>query len=55
MKSKGFGSGTMDRYTNKEKIGSGTYGDVYKCIDTVTNEYMAIKKIKLEVLIFTKK
>lgn len=38
----------MDRYTKIEKIGEGTYGVVYKAKDKVTNEIIALKKIRLE-------
>lgn len=38
----------MDRYMRIEKIGEGTYGVVYKARDKVTNEYVALKKIRLE-------
>lgn len=31
-----------------EKIGEGTYGVVYKARDRVTNETIALKKIRLE-------
>lgn len=50
MKAAAFGAGTMDRYTNKEKVGGGAYGDVYKGIDIISGEIIAIKKIKLEVI-----
>lgn len=36
----------MDKYKIIETIGDGTYGIVYKGIDTKTNEYVAIKKMK---------
>eukprot|EP01084_Bolivina_argentea_P267372 453833_1 len=38
----------MERYTKLEKIGEGTYGIVYKAKDRVTNEIIALKKIRLE-------
>lgn len=31
-----FGESDVDRYEKKEKIGSGTYGVVYKSIDKLT-------------------
>lgn len=31
-----------------EKVGEGTYGVVYKAKDRVTNEIVALKKIRLE-------
>jgi cyclin-dependent kinase 2 len=37
-----------DRYQKLEKIGEGTYGVVYKSRDRVTNELIALKKIRLE-------
>lgn len=36
------------RYKNLEKLGEGTYGVVYKAIDTETDEVLAVKKIRLE-------
>jgi serine/threonine protein kinase len=36
------------QYEKKEKIGEGTYGVVYKALDRVTNETIALKKIRLE-------
>eukprot|EP00815_Leptocylindrus_aporus_P001167 CAMPEP_0116054830 /NCGR_PEP_ID=MMETSP0322-20121206/3047_1 /TAXON_ID=163516 /ORGANISM="Leptocylindrus danicus var. apora, Strain B651" /LENGTH=306 /DNA_ID=CAMNT_0003538321 /DNA_START=62 /DNA_END=979 /DNA_ORIENTATION=+ len=38
----------MERYQKMEKIGEGTYGVVYKAKDRVTNEIIALKKIRLE-------
>eukprot|EP00180_Rhodochaete_pulchella_P001158 Plantae.Rhodophyta-Rhodochaete_pulchella.ctg1979.p1 GENE.Plantae.Rhodophyta-Rhodochaete_pulchella.ctg1979~~Plantae.Rhodophyta-Rhodochaete_pulchella.ctg1979.p1 ORF type:complete len:299 (-),score=38.72 Plantae.Rhodophyta-Rhodochaete_pulchella.ctg1979:228-1124(-) len=38
----------MERYQKLEKIGEGTYGVVYKARDQVTNETIALKKIRLE-------
>lgn len=38
----------MDRYERLSKIGEGTYGVVYKARDTVTNDMIALKKIRLE-------
>ncbi|PSS06190.1 Cell division control protein 2 A like, partial [Actinidia chinensis var. chinensis] len=35
-------------YEIVEKIGEGTYGVVYKARDRVTNETIALKKIRLE-------
>lgn len=39
---------TKERYEKKEKIGEGTYGIVYKAVDTITGEDVAYKKIRLE-------
>ncbi|XP_024371211.1 cell division control protein 2 homolog isoform X1 [Physcomitrium patens] len=38
----------MDQYEKVEKIGEGTYGVVYKARDRLTNETIALKKIRLE-------
>uniref|UniRef100_A0A5B7A9X6 cyclin-dependent kinase n=1 Tax=Davidia involucrata TaxID=16924 RepID=A0A5B7A9X6_DAVIN len=38
----------MDQYEKVEKIGEGTYGVVYKARDRMTNETIALKKIRLE-------
>jgi len=38
----------MERYSKLEKVGEGTYGVVYKARDTVTNQLVALKKIRLE-------
>ncbi|XP_010555567.1 PREDICTED: cell division control protein 2 homolog isoform X2 [Tarenaya hassleriana] len=38
----------MDQYEKVEKIGEGTYGVVYKARDKLTNETLALKKIRLE-------
>ncbi|KAK4841956.1 hypothetical protein QYF36_013225 [Acer negundo] len=40
--------GWMDQYEKVEKIGEGTYGVVYKARDRITNETIALKKIRLE-------
>ena len=37
-----------ERYQNIKKLGEGTYGVVYKAKDLVTNNFVAIKKIRLE-------
>ncbi|CAA6663366.1 unnamed protein product [Spirodela intermedia] len=38
----------MDQYEKVEKIGEGTYGVVYKARDRLTNETIALKKIRLD-------
>ena len=38
----------MEQYEKVEKIGEGTYGVVYKAIDKATNDFIALKKIRLE-------
>ena len=38
----------MEYFQKLEKIGEGTYGVVYKALDRVTNQYVALKKIRLE-------
>ncbi|XP_051151294.1 cell division control protein 2 homolog A [Andrographis paniculata] len=38
----------MEQYEKVEKIGEGTYGVVYKARDRITNETIALKKIRLE-------
>lgn len=39
---------SMERYRKIEKVGEGTYGVVYKAFDKVTEEYVALKKTRLE-------
>lgn len=39
---------SKERYEKQEKLGEGTYGVVYKARDTVTNQIIALKKIRLE-------
>ena len=37
-----------NRYQRIEKIGEGTYGIVYKAIDKITQQTVAVKKIRLD-------
>eukprot|EP00038_Savillea_parva_P006251 m.162522 g.162522 ORF g.162522 m.162522 type:complete len:518 (+) comp12205_c0_seq1:58-1611(+) len=39
---------TMERYTNREKIGQGASGTVYTAVDTVTGNTVAIKQMNLQ-------
>ncbi|VVC41244.1 Protein kinase domain,Protein kinase-like domain,Serine/threonine-protein kinase, active [Cinara cedri] len=39
----------MDAYEKIEKIGEGTYGVVYKCIERLSKEIVAVKKIRMEM------
>ncbi|KAL8108049.1 hypothetical protein AgCh_024472 [Apium graveolens] len=41
-------SASQVKYEKVEKIGEGTYGVVYKARDRVTNETIALKKIRIE-------
>ena len=38
----------LEKYAKLDKVGEGTYGVVYKCQNKYTNEYVALKKIRLE-------
>ena len=38
----------LDDFQKLEKIGEGTYGVVYKAKDKITNQFVALKKIRLE-------
>ena len=38
----------MENFQKIEKIGEGTYGIVYKAKDKITDQYVALKKIRLE-------
>ena len=44
-----FGENQLAKYKKLEKVGSGTYGVVYKAIDVDTDEIVALKKMILEV------
>lgn len=39
---------SRERYEKIEKIGEGTYGIVYKAKDAISQELVALKKIRLE-------
>ena len=43
-----FAKNDPNRYQRTEKIGEGTYGIVYKAIDKLTNQQVALKKIRLD-------
>ena len=38
----------MDEFQNMEKIGEGTYGVVYKALDRISQQYVALKKVRLD-------
>ncbi|XP_050055575.1 cyclin-dependent kinase 1-like isoform X1 [Aphis gossypii] len=44
-----FRTVTMDAYDKLEKIGEGTYGVVYKCMERSSKEIVAVKKIRMEM------
>jgi serine/threonine protein kinase len=37
----------LQRYDIKEKLGEGTYGEVYKALDTESRQFIALKKMRL--------
>ena len=45
-------SGTRERaleqYRKQQKLGEGTYGVVFKAVDTETGETVALKKIRID-------
>jgi len=43
-----FASKGYEKYEKRERLGEGTYGVVYKAIDTQSKKVYAIKKIKLD-------
>jgi len=45
----------MDNFKKLEKIGEGTYGVVYKAKNVKTGTLVALKKIRLDVYVFSNK
>ena len=43
----------MENFQKMSKIGEGTYGVVYKALEKNTGKIVALKKIRLEKLIFS--
>ncbi|KAF0683886.1 Aste57867_24113 [Aphanomyces stellatus] len=41
--------GLIDNYTIIDKVGSGTYGEVYKCQHKITKDIVALKKLRQDV------
>ncbi|KDO31519.1 CMGC/CDK/CRK7 protein kinase [Saprolegnia parasitica CBS 223.65] len=41
--------GLIENYTIIDKVGSGTYGEVYKCQHKITKDIVALKKLRQEV------
>jgi len=39
-----------ERFTNVERIGEGTFSTVYKALDKTTGEWVAVKKMKMNVV-----
>jgi len=37
----------LQRYDIREKLGEGTYGEVYKALDTERQQFIALKKMRL--------
>jgi serine/threonine protein kinase len=46
--SRDFLNDKMEHFQKIEKIGEGTYGIVYKARDKITDQFVALKKIRLE-------
>ncbi|MFH4982041.1 hypothetical protein AB6A40_008750 [Gnathostoma spinigerum] len=43
-----WGCSTIEKYNIKVQVGEGTYGQVYKAVDKITHEVVALKKVRLE-------
>lgn len=43
-------SSTKRRFEVEAKLGSGTYGSVYRCFDNKTQQTVALKKLKISAL-----
>ncbi|KAK6101822.1 Protein kinase domain family protein [Brugia pahangi] len=43
-----WGCSTVEKYEIKTQVGEGTYGQVYKAHDKITQEVVALKKVRLE-------
>lgn len=44
-----FGLSDSTRYEKRDKIGSGTYGVVYKALDRKSGQFVAIKKMIVQL------
>lgn len=43
-----WGAGFVEKYDLQDQVGEGTYGQVYKAVDKITQERVALKKVRLE-------
>ena len=41
----------LEKYTKIEKVGEGTYGVVYKCSIKDSQNFVALKKVRLEKIL----